>query len=531
MALVFPNVAVLGLARTNRFFEAGFEYAAFKRISIAGTVNDLTNGLGISGVWDGSEGVLATIRNDTNYQPLILNGVNFGSGRIESIAFDQGNDVRLKGYTANLVVYDSGNLFNFTGAYYSGIDATNFPNLQSFDENWSFNRKLNGGYSYTQNATIQFISGANQLFAIGAAQSLARTLFTGSSLGFAFYPAFANKQGKRYVTESYDLINNLCSFAATFDFDNNLGAYSATHTRSIQLDEQGVVTASENGNIRGIENPNYQNALSAVGIEMSGAYARCSGAVTFYFPTGAALISTPISQGRTIDIFNNNVDYTVIFNNSPLNQRTYFWDYTLQMASQDGVSTATERGSVIGRGPNPTTAFANAQTGFGIVKPGISGRVGALFTGPYVPSTNYLQDKQESYAPVAGTVGYSYVYSNDPTLVSNAGIRRIVTTVDTNSPLYIFNKIGIINNAEIIQDDHQGTQGAQTVTVELEGDKTQTLSSFLTTAVTQINLNAPVGNDRYVGSTNYSYDPTQNTTRVTLTWVYNTPVFITLYPP
>lgn len=531
MALVFPNVSVLGLSRTNRFFEAGFEYAAFKRISIAGTVNDLTNSLGISGIWDGSEGVLATIRNDANYQPLILNGVNFGSGRIESITFDQGNDVRLKGYSADLVVFDSGNLFNFTGVYYSGIDTSQFPNLNSFDENWSFDRKLNGGYSYSQNATVQFISGANQLVAIDAAKALALTLFTGSNLGFAFYPAFSNKQGKRYLTQSYNLIDNTCSFAATFEFDNNLGAYSATYTTAIQLDEQGIVTASEQGAIRGIENPNYQKALSAVGVEMLGAYGRCSNAVQFYYPTGAVLVSSPISQGRTIDIFNNNVDYTVVFNNSPINQRTYFWDYTLQATNQQGISTATERGSVIGRGPNPTTAFANAQTGFGIVKPGIAGRCGALFVGQYLPATNYLEQKEESYAPVAGTVGYSYVYSNDPTLISNVGVRRVATTVDESDPLYIFNKIGIVNYAEIAQDDHQATQGAQTVTVELEGDKTQTLSSFLSVAVTQINLNAPFGTDRYIGATSYTYDPTQNTTRVSLTWVYTNSTVPTLYPP
>jgi hypothetical protein len=530
MALNFPNVSVLGLTQQARFFDAGFLYATFKRLSIAGTINDLAETYGITGVWSGAEGVLATIRNNRNYEALILNGVNFGSGRIESIDFDPGLDVKLKGYTANITVYDSGNLFNFTGQYYSGIETTNFPNLAQFDESYSFNKPLNGGYSYSHNASIQFISGSQNLFAIGAAQSLARTLFTGGNLGFVFYPGFTDKQGKRYVTETYNLIDNSCGFQETFAFDNDNGAYSATYTTAIQLDDQGVVTATENGNIRGIENPNYQKALSAVAVEMTGSYYRCSGAVQTYFPTGAILIDAPISQGRAIDIFNNVVDYTVVFNNSPVNQRSYYWDHTLSVAYQDGVSTVTEQGAVQGRGENETVAFNNARTGFGIVQAGISGRCGALFVGPYAPATNYLVSKSQSFAPVQSRVTYGYSYSNDPTLIANEGVRRVEVSVDKNPPIYIYNKLGIVQVAEIAQNDYQGTQGAYNIGVALEGDKTVGLSDFLSTAVGYLNSNAPAGNDRYVGAAAYTYDINQNAANVNLTWLYNRSVSETRYP-
>lgn len=530
MALNFPNVSVLGLSQDARFFEAGFQYAAFKRINIAGTVNSLAAGFGITGTWSGSEGMLNTIRNNQNYQALILNGINFGSGRIETMNFSPGFDVKTKTYDASLVIYDSGNLFNFTGAYYSGVETTNFPNLNTFSESYSFDKKLNGGYAYTHSASVQFISGSQQLFAIGAAQSLAKTLFTGSNLGFAFYPAGTNKQGKRYVAETYNLITNECGFQETFDFDNNLGAYSATYTQSVQLGEDGVMTANENGNIRGIENPNYQIALTAIATEMTGSYYRCSGIANTYFPTGVILITSPTSQGRTIDIFNNNIDYSVTFNNSPVNQRTYFWDYTLQMARQEGVSTATEQGNVIGRGANETEAFANAQTGFGTVKGGIVARCSALFVDPYLPTTNYLTHKIENYAPVRGQVGYIYVYSNDPTLVANSGVRRVATTVETNDPTYVYNKLGVINVAEIAQNDYQSTQGQQTISVALEGDKTVGLFDFLPVAVTQINANIPAGNDKYVGGASYAYSPNDNTANASVTWIYHADAGTSIYP-
>lgn len=531
MALNFPNVTVLGLTQDARFFEAGFQYASFKRLSIAGNVQDLTVGFGITGTWSGQQGMLKTIQNNQNYQPLILNGVNFGSGRIDSMSFDPGIDVQLKGYTANITVYDSGNLFNFTGLYYSGIDTSNFSQLNSLSESYSFDRKQNGGYGYVHNASIQFISGANQLFAIGAAQNLAKTLFTGSNLGFAFYPAGTNKQGKRYVTETYNLIDNSCGFEERFDFDNDNGAYSTTYTTAVNLNEEGVVTATENGTIRGIENPNYQKALSAVNVEMTGSYYRCSGAANYYFPTGAILVNDPTVQGRSFDIFNNVIQYTVSFDNSPTNQKIYTWDYTLQAAKQDGVTTVTEQGTIVGQGPNPTDAFANARAGFSIVQPGIPTRVTAMFTAPYLPSTNYLESKGETYAPVQGQLGYTYTYSNDPTLIANVGVRRVAVTEDDTPPIYLYNKLNVINQAEIAQLDYQGSVGSTNITVELEGDKTMGLYDFLPVAVAQFNTYAPVGNDMYVGGVSYSYDPNQNTVNAQLTWLYNLPVGQTLYPP
>jgi len=530
MALNFPNVSVLGINQNTRFFDAGFQFSTSKRLSIAGTINDLIVGFGITGIWTGQEGVLETIRNNNNYQPLILNGTNFGSGRIENITFAQGQDVRIKTYEANISVLESGNLFNFTGEYYSGIQTDNFQYLQQFSESYSFNKKLNGGYSYVHSASIQFTSGVGQLNSIASAQSLAKTLFTGSNLGFAFYPGFTDKQGKRYVSEAYNLISNECSFQETFDFDNNNGNYSAVYNLSVQLDQEGIVTASEQGNIQGIENPNYQKALSAINTEMTGSYYRCSGMVNSYFPSGAILITSPTSQGRSIDIFNNNINYVVTFNNAINNRQSYFWDYSLEVNKQNGVSTVTEQGNVLGRGENPTTSYNLASNGFVTVKNGIAGRCGALFVGNYAPATNYLEAKQEGYSPTKGAINYSYTYSNDPTLISNNGIRRKNVTIEDNDPVYSFNQIGIINNATILQNNYQSSQGAQTVSVQVEGDKTVGLSTFLASAMSTINSNQPAGNDIYVGNASYTYDINQNAANVQLTWLYNRAAQPTSYP-
>lgn len=530
MPLSFPNVSLLGLSQESRFLDAGFQYSANRRLSIQGLLLDLANGFGVTGIWDGPEGLLATVRNQNNYQDLLLNGVSFGSGKVESITFDPGLDVRTKTYNATITVQDSGNLFNLTGFFYSGIDISQFRYLNTFSETYAFDKKPNGGYAYTHGANVQFSSGVGQLNAIQAAQSLVRTLFTGSNLGLAFYSGYTNKQGKRFITESYNLIDNGCSFQETFDFDNDLGSYSATRTNTVDFSEQGIIRATEHGNIRGIENPNYQKALGALGIEMSGAYARCSGAAAYYLTSGTLLLSVPVSQGRTLDIFGNNLNYDVTYDNNPNNSGTFFWDYTQQVSRTDGIGTVTEQGTVIGRGENRTLAFGAAQAGYTTIKPSLTGMATSLFLSSFGSATNFLSSKRETQSPYQGQIGYTYEYSNDPALIANDGVRRKEVTVSSAPPLYAYNKLGIFNVGEIVQDDHQNTVGATVITVATEGDKTVGLPTFLSVSLGEILSRAPAGNDRYVGDASYSYDPTNNAANVRLTWVYNSFAFPYIYP-
>lgn len=519
--LNFPNVSLLGLNQESRFFEGGFQYASFRRLSIEGSVNDLTETFGITGVWSGEEGLIQTIKNNHDYQDLYLNNVSFGSGRIENINFSEGNDVRLKRYTANITVYDSGNLFNLTGFYYSGIDISNFQYLQTFTENYSFQKKINGGYSYSHQSNIQFTSGVGNLNAIQSAQNLAKTLFTGSNLGLAFYSGYTNKQGKRYFTENYNIIDNTCSFTETFDFDKDLGNYSAIYSNSVQIDDRGIVSSSELGTIRGIENPNYQKALSALNQEIMGSYLRCSGLSDSYFPSGAILQSTPLVQGRNIDIFNNVISYTISFDNSPTNSGFYTWDYLQESSKIDNILSVTENGTVIGRNKNSTLGFENAKTGFYIVAGGIFNRSTQLFNQIAGSSTNFLERKEHNYSPLKSRIAYSYQFSNDPALVSNNGIKKINLSIQNNSPVYSYNHINIFRYKEIIQNNYQSTIGQQNINVQMEGDKTTTLQMFTNKAETYFANYKPSNNDVYVLDCNYTYNPNENNFQGNLLWSYN----------
>lgn len=525
--LRFDHIASMGATHETRFFQAGFSYSTTKNLNIQGYVVDLANSWGVTGIWTGINTVVA---NANEYHALLINGVNFGSGRVTNLSFAPGNDVKVKTYSASVEVLESGNLFNFTGTYYSGVNLVAPTYLEDFNESYSFNKKLNGGYGYTHQADIRFTSGVGNLDAIQAAQTVARTLFTGGNMGFAFYSGYTNCQGKRFFTEAYNLIDNSCSFQESFDLDKDLGRYSAIHTNSVEISQEGVISSREQGTIRGIENVNYQSALSALTTELTGAYYRCSGVAQAYFAGYPILISSPLNQGRAVDIFNNEVSYTVSFDNNPNNSGTYYWDYTHELNRRDNITDISENGEIIGRGGNPSLAFSSAQGGFLVVEPGISGRVTALFVANTNSGVNYLTNKEQSYSPLQGRISYARAYSNDPALISNTGIRRKTTSVETARPLYQYNKVAIFNQKEIVQLGYQSTPGALTVKVDMEGDKTATLSAFLALATSESVANKPSANDVYIAEASYVYDQQNGKVDSQVTWAYNQPANRTIYP-
>ena len=529
MALDFPNSEVLGLNQEGRFFDHGTNYSNIQRVSLRGNVIDLQALQGVTGIWSGAEGIVNTMYNNTNFQALSINGYNFGTGRILNMNFSADLDVRTKSYTADLIFYNSGNMFTFTGTFYSGIRVTNFQYLNEFSENYVFTRKRNLGYNYNHSANIQFNSGViGNLTGISEAKSVAQTLFTGSNLGIQFYSGFTNVPGKRFYTESYDLINNNCNFNESFDFDDydGGGTYSATRTNSYELAQDGVITVAENATIRGIIYPTYQYALQAIAGEMTGAYFRCNNLFGIYAPSGSTpFINSPVTQGRTFDLFNNVLTYNIVFSNKPDVFGGYYWDYTDNVQRTNGILNVVENGRILGKNENRTTAFGNAFAAWsGVIRPNINTRVGKFFNGAAPtgidPAANYFLDiKTESYNPYNSTVNYNFVYTNEQFLAGTNGVKKIYVVENDESSLFHYTKIGIFNNDEIAQTDYQSTLGIKNISMKAIGEKITRMTDYFPSIINGINLYVPVGANLYALKTvSYSYTPDENTFDINTSW-------------
>lgn len=518
--LQFNNITQLGVTHQSRFFQAGFAYSTQKSLQINGLVLDLTNGDGVTGIWTGIKDI---VKNANDFLPIIINGKNLGTGQITSISFSPGNDVRQKSYSATIEIQEAGDLAQMVGSYYSGIRLEDFQYLNNFSESYNFTKKTNGGYGYTHDASIQFSSGLGDLNSIQSAQLLAKSLFENdSNLGFAFYSGFTNKRGKRYITEAYNLIDNSCSFSESFDFDANSGAYSAIHNHAFQIDQNGIITVSENTSIRGIENPNFQSALAALNTEKALAYPRCSGVFAQYAPSGSyPLLPSPVSDGTRFDLFANNLEYTLTFNNNRSNSGLYFWTYSQQVNRQNGIAKVTENGEIRGRGANPQESFQNARTGYLFVNNEVNARIQQFYNENVGTNQIFLEAQSESYAPERATISYQKDYSDEPFIVGESGIKRILIRENQNIPIRAFNKYNILNYKEIAQDSKTASVGSKILSLTLIGEKPVPLSAYLSNANQQINQRIPIGLNHYVSDASYSFNPNENVVEVSVQWDYN----------
>jgi hypothetical protein len=519
MILNLPNVSLLGLNQTYRFLGAGFNYSNSKQLSIDGTLNDLAALSGISGTWSN----LYSVKSNQSFDGAILNGFNFGSGRILNINFDQGDDVKIKRYSLDLEVFETGNLFNFTGSYYSGINTTNFQYLQNFNENYSFDKKKNGGYSYNHNASIQFNSGVGQVNAIDSAKVLAKSIFTGSTLGFAFFSGYTSTTGKRFFRENYNIINNECSFEETFDFDYRYQNFSLLRTNSYSMDEVGAVTVEENASIRGILEPTYDRLKGYLNVSLSGAYERCSELVLIYGPSGSStLINEPISKSVAINLFDNSVNYSLSYSNNRSNLTGYFWNYTQSLNQSDGISVLTENGNVIGRGGERNIAYSNAVAGFSVVKLNAKTRADAFFLANKItPNSIFLQNQSKTISPFRGSIDYSFIYSNEVIFDGRNGVKYIKVLTSDENPVYIYTKYGIFNEKTIIQDEKTSTEGSKTLNLEIHGEKNVELNAYLDNAKDFVNNNTPSDDGTRIVDAGYSYDKNNSIVNLRLTWAFD----------
>ena len=99
MAYYFEHVKLLSYEHRPVFLGAGLRYRVEKRLKITGRLKD-------NNTYSGAKTVLSkealVLDSANNYQDVILNGISFGSGRIDSIDFAGGTLARDEDYTFNI---------------------------------------------------------------------------------------------------------------------------------------------------------------------------------------------------------------------------------------------------------------------------------------------------------------------------------------------------------------------------------------------------------------------------------------------
>lgn len=518
MELLFSSAATLGLNYEFEFIGENFNFRNRKDLTIEGELLALDNFSGVEPIWSGVSGIIST---QVEYSNILLNGISFGSGRLNSISFTPGVDVRRKPYTASFSVYSSGNISNLIqsgySGLYSGFSANDFKNISSLSETFDFQKNQDQTYTYDRQLDLSLLSGSPSA-AQSQAKNIANFIFQ-SDVTFPFlnsqYPNFYEASGRKIYSENYDLIKNEYSFSESFTFQNSSN-YIWTYSHSTSQEENGEITVTERGRFKGINNSNYTAALNGFNTNFSSHYTRCNVVMSYYYPS-CSLKSTPISIEIERDTFLGEISYTVVFSTNPKYVGGVIWDYTHTCEQNDGVCSISERGTVIGLGAR-ASRFSVASTYFSTyVKPYISTRIASYYSGAslFLASTCSATFKEESSSitdsEFDGKIEYSYKFTNDSRIENANGINFSEINISNSSPVPIISIYQILGdrNSEYAVPVYRGNSslGSFSFNVKIiSSEATQNINYLVQTAKSKISQSLIPSTEYYLKDVNYRYD-------------------------
>jgi hypothetical protein len=536
MSLLFNNVEILGYNHKNNFLgEDSLFYSSTRTISIEGFVLDLANDNGVKGIFNN---VNALLNETKNFQNILINGRNFGNGKVKSFSVDSGNWVKYTRYQVDIEVILKVPLSNLDSKEFNNTNLNNrrFELLKNFSESFSLdfdtqNKVLGGEHSIE----IEYDADNKSLNLISLAQALASELLKTipSNPNIAEGNYLTRQNYKSLVNEDYNTITGKCGFRKVFSYStlNNSSNYSFIRKHSVEINENGIATTIENCTIKA-ENDEpslYQNALNGYNQEINNVFNRSNSVFQNYknkFNIIQNLNTSFVSKNVQVNKFDGVITYTITFDNDPKKiNSSYQWEYVRNLdRSSDGVWTASENGSIKGNGKiGLNQKYTNAENGWGVAKNGILGRVGSFYNSEAKDksgSTLKELSKNIKRNPYEGNIDYDFVYTDDPTIKdgSDMGIRK-VNIEKSRTALPPLTKDFIIPNRTYTLNQNRNftQQGTYSVKVNMEIGCTNNNNSLNSAAYFNKakslagSFNVPGGKDNYLESINYSSDETDKT--------------------
>lgn len=483
--LIFNNVELLGYTHENSFFgEKSLNYSAKKIITLQGFVLDLQNFNGVLKIFND----VNSIRNLTkDFHNITINNENYGIGKITDLSFDNGNWVRTTKFNATIEVLAEVPLQNIFSSEFAGINLSNkkLNLLKSFSENFNLdfdnqNKILGGEHSIE----IEYDANNKDINLIILAQNLATELLKTlpPSLTEGNYNTRTNY--KSLNSENYNLVDGKCGFNKNFSYstENTNKPYSLKITNTIQLNEEGIATATESCEIKAeYDQPSlYTNALQGLNDQMVGIFTRVNNFFQSYkskFGISRNLNSHQINKAVQINKFTGVITYNISYDNDLKKENpNYLFEYVNTLdRDEKGVWTSSESGNIKGVGKNGSPEkYINAEAGWNFAKPGIIIRALSFYNSDAkdkIGGSLKQLSQNVSRKKYTGIITYNYSYTDDPTIKdgSDMNIKRVnVEKTDTGLMPIIKNFIIPNNTYTLVQNRNFLQQGTYTVKVNLD---------------------------------------------------------------
>lgn len=524
-----------------------FNYNSVSSYTISSRISGDTN---LNSIWPAWSGMSGLIETGLGYYGFNINGVNFGTGKITSFNFEEGNDIQYKKYTMSFEIFETGNLYNLTGVQYSEIATSifdsNFPYFNDFQEEIQISIGENG--IQETNQTISFgiddpvvlkNQARNKIFSgfardripnVGVFTTFPNVILSGNGSGYI-----------SYYNESYDL-NNRYSFSRRSIYGDNT---RATWEYSHEFDYNGSdITLTENGTVNSIYyvGTGYSKNLSGARekwAEISGGiYSRLSGLFNSFSGwsgilgsiTGCPLINLPIDRRWQEDPFAGTIQYAYTYSNNPsYSQSGYIYSNSRQVSvDNDGYYSISENGEYQGVSPDKTQRFAQASGGYYSGLSSIPGRITGSFLiasglndQTCVGSGNfYLVNDSVTYEKYQGRISYSKEYSSSPVYYTgNSNFIKYSNTITDRRPVHLTNKFLVPFVGEIAQSAGQSVEGGWSNSIEIFGKSGVGISDYLNEVFNKVVR--PSGSGIFLKSMNYSFNPFENSFQANFEYSYS----------
>jgi hypothetical protein len=483
--ITFNNAALLSYSHSPKFLGDNFVYSIEKNLTVRGTIADFYNTSGVSGV---SSGIYALINLARVGDDIVLNGVNFGSGYITNINVDEGNWVRRGEYTADILILSTGNLYNMTGNYFTGLQ--NFTGLplhlmNDFSENFSLDLDSSNNYSYEHSVSFGF----ENALAYGSADSLAKNIASGiigKEVPFNLISGNVNfLSGKKYYEESFDVINKIFSFTERLDKNISGDSSNTDFSYSLRRDENGITEVTESVQIQANQDPKFTTVKNKLAELKPNCYQRSQ---NFYlnYVTGS-LNNFPITQGYNVDRFNGTIELETVYTDNPFIENRYDWSIETSIDLGDTyLINCTANLSIQGDGvPNTDRKYNNAIYGYNQKESLLLSKINSLYSRFLSINTNrcssggILNKSNETFtsSKYNGTVQYSVSYINKTINNNPNGIEEEKESISEKYPVNIYTDY-YINNSIVRQQHDQKTFYEVTINKNRKYGKNVNLVSF-----------------------------------------------------
>jgi hypothetical protein len=447
--IIFTDATVLSYDVENYFLGDGVaRYGSTKRLSIevmsyninlggsttAGLNPDFNND-GISETWDNLTTYLNNANNFENIK-IKVGGTDWdlGKGIIDSISTTEQNPIRVGYHRFSIEIpYASIDNLPSTGSYEGIQDAfksdtigNNAELIRDFSESFNFSEDEDGTYTHEHSVSIRFEEGKNNVDEIAKGKAFAAKLFEADEappFGFAVRPGLFDDTGikdkRHYYTETYDAFTKTCSFVKRLTIeDEDVGDYTKKITHTTNLEANGIISVTENCEIKGKDN--YAQALAGMDSELhptngssannntGTARTRCIAVFTSNEnflgkggkyngggsstenadtsntdpdplktgTTGLSRLNQAIAISKQYNKKKKTVNYTITFNNDPTITNDYIHEFSQNYTeNQNGALTVTQNGRIRPYGQKETNALASIKAFFKQVQDGTNGQI------------------------------------------------------------------------------------------------------------------------------------------------------------